>query len=671
LSSSSPAASARKPIPDWLQPRTLLWAGAALMLLWLLVTGARIAGLLLSLQAREAEARSLLEGGLSQADPDAVELLVLGIHSDVTRLQAETRPFIYLGSWFGRLPRIGPTLAAAPHLVEMAAAGSEAAAYSVRAMKPALALFQEENTDGMSPLPVLVAIMADGRADLAQAVESAGRATAARGAIWDSERLPWRVRQLLDQSDQWLPFMESSLILATVAPELMGSGNPKTYVIMVQNEDELRATGGFISSAGLLIVDQGAIVGLEFMDSYLVDDYLNKPYDWPPDPLYEFMLLEGFGFRDANFWPDFAASAEKAMELFTYGLEIPVDGAIAVDQRFVQLLVAATGPLTLPAEEQVVTGDNVIAIMRDSWALQEDQAAQSWSQERKSFIGELATVLRQRLEYEPGALDLLAVAASLAEATAGKHLQLYVRDPALATAVAQSSWDGRLLNHPGQDLLMVVDSNVGFNKVNAVVDRSLDYHVTLDANGRRQAELAVTYRHNGRAVNEECRQMGFSYRPGITYEELVEDCYWNYVRVYTPQGSRLVSGSAPPVAAASLLSGQAWPGEARLETEIESEAVAAVFANFFLLPQGQTLTASFRYELPPDLVQSSQREAYYRLNVPKQAGARSQPVEIQVTLPDGASLVGAQPAPTAVDGRTIIFKTILDRDRSFTVTFRP
>jgi hypothetical protein len=658
-------------IRSWLRPRILLWVGAALILLWLLVAGVRITGLLLSLQAREAEARRLLEGGVRQADPDAVELLVLGIHSDVTRLKAESRPFVYLGSWFGGLPRVGPLLAAAPHLLEMAGAGSEAAAYSVRALKPALFLLQEENRDGQSPLPALVAVMADGRGDLAQAGRAAARATAAREALGSSERLPWRVQQLLEQSDPWLPFVQSSLALATIVPELMGSDGPQAYVILVQNEDELRATGGFISSAGLLIVDQGAIAGLEFMDSSLVDDYLNKPYDWPPDPLYEFMLLEGFGFRDANFWPDFATSAEKAMTLFTYGLEIPVDGVIAIDQTFVRLLLTAAGPVTLPGEAQTVTGDNVIAIMRASWTLQEDQEAENWLHERKNFIGELAIALRQRLEYEPGDLDLAGLAVALAQATAGKHLQLYVREPTLAAVVAESGWDGRLSNPAGHDLLLVVDSNVGYNKVNTIVDRSLAYHVTLDSNGRHQANLALTYRHNGRAVNGECRQMGFSYRPGITYEELVEDCYWNYVRVYAPHGSRLVSGSAPPVPAAALLSGQEWSGEARLETEIESEAVAAVFANFFLLPQGETLTASFRYQLPPDLVQNSQGEAYYRLNVPKQAGARSQPIEIQITLPHRARLVGAQPVPTAVDGQTIIFNTVLDRDRSFTLTFRP
>jgi hypothetical protein len=668
---SLPTTPTQKRAADWLRPRTLLWAGGALIVLWLLIAGVRIGSLLLSLQAREAEARHLLEGGLRQADPDAVELLVLGVHRDVTRLKAESRPFVYVASWFGWLPRVGPLLAAAPHLIEMADAGSEAAAYGVRAMKPALILLQQENGDGGSPLPALAAILGSGRADLLQASQATARVAAAREAVGPAGRLPWRVQQLLDQSDQWLPLAQSGLLLAGIAPELMGTARPQVYVILVQNEDELRATGGFISSAGLLIMDRGAISAIEFMDSSLVDDFLNKPYDWPPDPLYELMLLELFGFRDANFWPDFPTSAEKAMELFSYGLDVPVDGVLAVDQTFVRLLLTATGPITLAGEGQVVTAGNVIDTMRTSWSLQEDQRAEDWLHERKNFIGELAAALRRRLEYEPGALDLPQLASALAQATAGKHLQLYVRDPRLAAVLAESGWDQPLTNPPGHDLLLVVDTNVGYNKANAVVNRTLLYQVTLSEDGRHQAELAVTYKHSGRPANDACRQMGFSYRPGILYDELVHDCYWNYVRVYAPRGSRLVSGSVPPVPGNSQLSGRGWHGEAYLESEPPSEAVATVLANFFLLPPGQALAASFVYDLPVDLVQTNGGQAHYRLNLLKQAGARGEPVEIRITLPERARLIDTQPAPAAVDGQMVTFNTVLDQNRSFSVTFRP
>ena len=85
---------------------------------------------------------------------------------------------------------------------------------------------------------------------------------------------------------------------------------------MAQNEDELRATGGFLTGAGIVTVENGRIVDLSFLDSNYVDNYWVKPYDFPPQPLYDYMGLEMLLFRDANYWPDFPTSARKAMDLY-------------------------------------------------------------------------------------------------------------------------------------------------------------------------------------------------------------------------------------------------------------------------------------------------------------------------------------------------------------------
>jgi hypothetical protein len=664
------------------KPGFLVRAGALLIILWLIIATLRISGLLLSLYAREGEARSLMTEGLAQADPDAVEALVLGARTDVARLKTEARPFLFIGSFFGWLPKVGPILAAAPHLMEMGDAGSEAAAYAWRALKPGLILMNQENPAGESRLPAMIHILNAGHADLVQAAAAADRATAAHAKIQQPQELPARLLALLDKAGIWLPVAHSSLEIAQMAPTLMGAAGPRdatgprnaagprTYLIMVQNQDELRATGGFISSAGLLIVEQGQIIAFEFADSYTVDDYLNKPYGLPPEPLYEFMLAELFGFRDANFWPDFPTSAEKSMTLYTYGQEIPLDGVMAVDQEFVRLLVTALGELTLPDEPRPVTGRNIIPLMRSSWQLQEDQANSEWFAGRKSFIGEVAAVIRSRLESDPGSIELVALAQALQTAVDGKHLQVYLRDPALAAAGRRIGWDGRLDHNAGQDYLMVVDSNVGFNKVNAIVDRSLLYEVALAKEGGGQARVTVNYQNQGNNPNHACRHQGFDYGPGITYDSLIYDCYWNFLRVYTPKGSELLDASLHPIGAESLISQQEWNGRARREDEPETAALATVFGNLLLLPQGQSLTSYFTYKLPATVIENGWWEQQYRLTVHKQAGAAAQPLEVRVTLPAGATFKSAIPSPTAVNGPVIIFNTSLAKDLSFQITYR-
>jgi hypothetical protein len=278
------------------------------------------------------------------------------------------------------------------------------------------------------------------------------RVVAARDAIENTDALPWRVRTLLAQADEWLPLGQSGLKMTLVLPELMGLDGPRRYLIIAQNEDELRAAGGFISGAGLVEMDKGRISKLEFQDANLVDAWsanqvLTKPYGDPPQALAELMLLDLFLFRDANFWPDFTISAEKAMDLYSYGKSVPpMDGAIAIDQQFVKLLVSGTGPVLIPDSGEIVNETNAIESLQDAWTLEEGTG------QRKAFLSVFAQAIRNRLENELSSADPIHLARQIGTALHDKDLQLHVRDPLTSAVLAEVGWDGRLL--PPTDIMM-------------------------------------------------------------------------------------------------------------------------------------------------------------------------------------------------------------------------
>ena len=68
-----------------------------------------------------------------------------------------------------------------------------------------------------------------------------------------------RLQRLLDKLDKLLPLAKDALALAQAAPALLGADGPRTYLLLAQNNDELRATGGFISGAGHVTIDRGRI----------------------------------------------------------------------------------------------------------------------------------------------------------------------------------------------------------------------------------------------------------------------------------------------------------------------------------------------------------------------------------------------------------------------------
>ena len=77
----------------------------------------------------------------------------------------------------------------------------------------------------------------------------------------------------------------------------LGADGPRTYLLLAQNNDELRATGGFISGAGHVTIDRGKITSLILKDSYAVDTW-DQPHPEPPGPLRKYMATDLWVLRD-------------------------------------------------------------------------------------------------------------------------------------------------------------------------------------------------------------------------------------------------------------------------------------------------------------------------------------------------------------------------------------
>lgn len=648
--------------------RYLFWGAAAFFVLWLGLKGWAIGRAVVSLQSRQAEVEALLADGLTALNPDDAEALVLGVRQDVLVLQRETAVFMPLTPYLGWVPKLGPTIQAAPILLEMADAATATAVYAIQGFKPALALLQTGQS-ATELLPDLLPIIDDAQPELIAISQGVARIAAARAGLGDGTDLLGQLRTALDLADQWLPLAQDGLQLAPHLPQILGHNGPRHYLILAQNQDELRATGGFISGVGLVTVDNGRIGDLEFADANFVDNWRDKPYDFPPLPLYDHMGLELFLFRDANFWPDFPTSAEKAMALYSYGQDVPLpDGVIAVDQRFLQLLVEATGPVTIPNSDLTITPDNVISNIQDAWAIQDGQDLNEWALSRKAFIGSFAQAIRRKIETDFAAVDPAALAQNMIQALETKHLLIYLRDSDVAATLHELAWDGRLPTNPAHDFLLVVDTNMGYSKVNALINQQLNYDVQINTDDTAVANLLIQYQHRGQPADEPCQQ-GILYRPDTvtSYEALINTCYWDYVRVYTPPGTNLVDSSRHLVPVDSRITHQPWDSQASVVNDL---AGLTTFSNFLLLRQTEALGSYFSYELPDTIIQSNDGHKQYQLAVIKQPGTNAIPVSIHVTLPPGAQLTTASPEPAEVNGTSVYFEFDLVADTFITIDYQ-
>ncbi len=642
------------------------WLGIGLLVLgvfFLVGWGIRLAWLGRSLWHDLAALEALAESP-ETLDPVVACDLLRDTRDHLVALNRQAGGLVQVGPSLGWLPVVGGDLAAAPHLLAVGDGLTEAGSLMCDAFGPALAAFGGDSSQGgMSP-EELVRLLADARPTIEQALVATRRARSAWAQV-DVQTLSSRLARKVVLLDQGLPLLEAGLSAAHIAPDLLGTDGPRTYLALALNEDELRAGGGFISGVGEVRIQAGRLVTMTFRDSYAVDDF-TLPYPTPPEPIRRFMGITLWVFRDANWSPDFPSAMETAIPLYrpkpAESRPATIDGVIALDQRALQRLVGAIGPLDLGDAGEPVTGETILSYIRAVWNPEGGQTTGGWWSQRKSFMGTVARAAWARVEE--GDVDWVKLAQTLWELLEEKHVFVYLRHPEAASLLAAQGWDGSLRPDPvARDFLMVLDTNMGYNKVNARVEEALTYEVDL----RRSppvATLTLHYTHTGQLVGP-CQHAPHY---GAVYEDMMNRCYWDYIRVYVPDGSRLVDATHIPVPGDALLSGEDYAGDVSVWPAEEGPWV--VFGVLGLVLPSSTQTRQFTWTLPTDVVQWDGDTGRYVLRVQKQAGTAGHPLTVRIRLPEGSELTTATPAPQAMGTDQVTYRTRLRQDRVFVLRFR-
>mgnify|MGYP005843671479 CR=1 FL=1 len=593
---------------------------------------------------------------------------LLGLRQDLEDLKSEIAPWLAAGRYLGWVPGVGGDLQAAPQLLSAISAVTEGAASLALAVAPASSadVGAPDALAGNSGDTFEWRQLSAAGPGLMAARSQFARAANIRSQI-DPEELSSRAAALIERIDRYLPLLRAATDGALLAARMADGTTARRHLILLQNNDELRATGGFISGVVALTIAQEGVIDLSVMDSYQVDD-LTRSYPPPPDPLRDFMAADLWLFRDANWSPDFPTAAQTAAALFSWGQhDQEVDGVIAIDQHAARLILEAVGPITIPGQDEPLSADNLVAFMYQAWSPQTGQSAtQDWWEHRKDFMKDLAGAITARLQ-EPAELDLAHVFLELHRALLERHLLIYMREPLAAQILAENAWDGALRVGNG-DYLMVVDTNVGYNKVNPNIQQAITYRVDLTDAARPAAEVTVSYRNDGLPRETSCRQAP---RYGDTYEDLMHRCYWDFLRVLTPRGSQLLAGTSAPLPEGSLL--RTFRG--RQET-FDTLAVApedgltTTFVSFFVLAPGERGSRQLSYLLPPEIVIREETRNVYRLMAQKQPGTLAIPLRIEVALPSDSAVILSQPTSAHSEGNVLIYELALQTDQYLELVYR-
>lgn len=440
--------------------------------------------------------------------------------------------------------------------------------------------------------------------------------------------------------------LENIAKLNSAVQEIFGGQGLRRYLLIFQNPAELRPTGGFMGSFALLDVKDGNIVNIDIPagGSYDLQGQLTE-YVAPPAPL--LLSNKRWEFQDANWFPNFPASANKILWFYRHSRNLTADGVIAINAGVINRLLSIIGPIAETNHNVVLDKENALATIQNVV----EYGSEKKDNKPKQILSDLAPLFISNFKKMP-ARAILPMLTNLEEALREKEIQAYFTDDNTENTIKEFGWGGEVLNTtPDQDYLFVVNTNIQGQKSDAKIKQTISHQAVVQPDGAILDSVVISREHTGQAE-----------------EKLYGQTNIDYLRIYVPAGSELVRAS-----------GFTWPDEQKFRapeswykkdalltdleketgvdsksgTRVTSEFGKTAFANWIITEPGQTTQVQFVYKLPfkaweqtnesglnnwAKIFQSANANSKYQLVAQKQSGITSG-FESQIIYPEGWSPV--------------------------------
>ena len=394
---------------------------------------------------------------------------------------------------------------------------------------------------------------------------------------------------------RWIALAVLGLVLATllfpVVDGLSAAGffGDKTYLIILQDNSEIRGAGGLIALVGVVTIHNGRITDLRYYYSHTSNELQAHVYLDGPESFTTFFNVDVALLRDSNNQYDFASFAPKVQSDWYTTTGQRVDGVIGLDFTAAEAILNITGPIT--ASGDVITSRNVFHRLEFYSNATTDKGGQMADMLSKLTYNTVALIVDASIPQK------LALYNAFRELAHEKHLFIYPEvGPLLQNADGQS-------RAPEADFISVVDTNLGNGKSDFGIGRAINYHVQLLSDGSAVSNLTLTY------TNAD---------------------WWGsnlFAEALVPPGAKLLS---------AYNSTSPFRGP-----QVTNDENFTAFSSKFIVQPYATTRITYLYTLP-NRVYESGIGSHYDLYVIKQGGIDRYILNASVKLPAGAKLIHAE-----------------------------
>jgi len=287
----------------------------------------------------------------------------------------------------------------------------------------------------------------------------------------------------------------------TILPTLLGSESPADYLIVFQNEKEMRASGGLLTAYGNLTVDKG-----EFNDDVTATDM------WALEGYVSYTLGKDVGYRniygqrmlmergcgsaylraqDSGIYPDLYVVMDTFKDYYDMARRYdPVtypeyDNIIILNTFLASDIVSVIEPIEMPEYGKVITGENLAKeITFQTLASGKDPNT------RKSFIGDLATAVQEKLKAMP-AEDLPKLVKAMIRSIQAKNLAIYSLNSQVQAYLDEFGLSARVEKNFGGDYLNLSEAQVCSLKSNFYIYDEVTQNIHINGDNTISKEVNV------------------------------------------------------------------------------------------------------------------------------------------------------------------------------------
>ncbi len=447
----------------------------------------------------------------------------------------------------------------------------------------------------------------------------------------------------------------------------------RRYLILLQNNLELRPGGGFLGQYAVIEIKNGEIISHKVEDSNVLDSTYKSDRLLPVSLQKYLSDTKKMKFRDSNYSPHFPQNVEDAKHFYELaGNNADFDGVFAMNASLLEDVLKITGPITLTRKDWekygeftsdgalmklekiveepffrsderkkcekalkkagVVDDGNSSSYAHKQWKLckydengkKRKLTRHNQEAARKDILDTLLKEILSKLVKINNIEPFIKMATnSLNE----KEIQLWFKDTNLQQIAHDANWTGEVDKDWKGDYVMISDANVGALKSDYYMKRSMEYKVDFTGKSAEANDVAAgrMVRYIGDNVKEQVMNGTFvTNKPlataRMTYENTAtETSYFNmdyhsFTRLYVPNGSKWYV--------------REWFEPPGVEQGVFGDK--QVYSYKFDVLLDKTIPTMLQYTLPDNITEEG-----YKLKIQKQSGIGNIPLKVTVITSDG------------------------------------